>query len=271
MNMKKSIRKIMCLVALLCCVFALPCKAARPLWASQSGLDKLNEQRTNATYRFYYTDPYNTDKDELYATRSASIVSQLAAAYGLDAEKSRVDSANNIIYFDGGVWFKYKVVDQQEVFDCDVRQDYDWTLYQLYAVSEKNTEPQFDECEVKEQYGAKSLAQSIIPGLAQWNKKQKEKAVTIWAVEAASVAGAIYLFSQDHRYKNKGWTSKAKSYREMGYLAVGVAVGMYVYNLIDAYRSKGAKSVKVKSRNVSTAVAPFVTDRGAGMSLALRF
>lgn len=271
--MKTISRKALCLIAFcLCMFFALPGNAAlKPQWASNSAIEKLNAKRTNDTYRFMFTDPFYTDKGFLYDNRMNSLVEQLAKSYGLPEDIAKVDTAACIITFGPAVWFKYKLVDEQEVFSDDVKQNWDWTLYQLFAVSEKNTEPQYDDFEIYEPYGSKSLAQSIIPGLGQWNKNQKDKAIVIWATEAASVAGAIYLFERDSYYKGKGWTSKAKSYRQMGYLAVGVAAGMYIYNLIDAYMCKGAKKVYVKKHDTSTAIAPFATADGVGVSLAFRF
>lgn len=256
----------------LCLLAVLPCRAARrPQWASSSAIETLNNNRSNNTYRFLYTDPFYTDKGLLYENRNNALVEQLAAAYGLSENAAKVDTANHLITFGADIWFKYKLVDQQEVFDSDVRQNYDWTLYQLYAVSEKNTEPQYDDFLVSEPCGGSSLAQSLVPGLGQWNKGQKDKAIVIWATEAATVAGAVYFFARDHHYKNLGFDSKALSYRQMGYISAGVAVGMYVYNLIDAYVCKGAKKVTVKKRSTETALVPFATPCGAGMSLALRF
>lgn len=271
--MKKFSKVILWIVALVGCLsMAQPCGAARkPLWASSHAVEKLNASRTNDTYRFYYTDPFSTDKGSLYQNRMGSVVSQLAARYGLSENTAKVDTASHVISFGEGAWFKYKVVDEQVVFSDDVSQNWDWTLYQLFAVSEENTEPQYDDFEILEPWGTGSLAQSIIPGLGQWNKKQKEKAVVIWATEAASIAGAVWFFDRDHYYKGFGWTSKAKSYRQMGYLCVGVAAGMYIYNLVDAYWCKGGKKVSVKKHDVSTALVPFASTQGAGMTLAFHF
>lgn len=250
----------------------LPCHAQfhKPQWASDKAVEKLNAQRGNDTYEFVYVEPFFTDKDFLYENRMTALTEKLAAQHGLNADDARIDTLSHTVTF-GDKWFRYRLVDKKEMFDTDVRQNWDYTLYQLYAVSKMNTEPVYDEFTVSEPCGGKSLAQSIIPGLGQWNKGQKDKAVVIWATEAASIAGAIYFFDRDREYKGYGWDSKAKSYRQMGYLAVGVAAGMYIYNLFDAYICKGAKKVTVKKSNVSTALAPFAMPEGAGVSFALRF
>ena len=270
--MKIFTKHALCLAALwICLTMALPCSAQRkPQWASDKAIEQLNAQRTNDTYEFVYIEPFFTDKNFLYENRMSALTEKLAARHGLNAADAKVDTIAHTVTF-GDKWFRYRVVDTQEVFDSDVRQDWDYTLYQLFAVSKMNTEPVYDEYIVNEPCGSKSLVQSIIPGLGQWNKNQKDKAVVIWATEAASIGGAIYFFYRDHEYSDKGWTSKAKSYRQMGYLAVGVAAGMYIYNLLDAYLCKGAKTVTVKKGAYSTALMPFVTDRGAGVSLAINF
>lgn len=270
--MKIFTKHALCLAALwISLTVALPCSAQRkPQWASDKAIEQLNAQRTNDTYEFVYIEPFFTDKNFLYENRMSALTEKLAARHGLNADDAKVDTIAHTVTF-GDKWFRYRVVDTQEVFDSDVRQDWDYTLYQLFAVSKMNTEPVYDEYIVNEPCGSKSLVQSIIPGLGQWNKNQKDKAVVIWATEAASIGGAIYFFYRDHEYSDKGWTSKAKSYRQMGYLAVGVAAGMYIYNLLDAYLCKGAKTVTVKKGAYSTALMPFVTDRGAGVSLAINF
>lgn len=267
--MKNFSKVILLTVALVGCLLtAQPCCAARkPLWASHRAVEKINSARTNDTYRLYYADTFGLNAQN----NLDSIVGQLAARYGLSADLAQVDTVGHVISFGKDTWFKYKVVSEKTVFCDDVSQNWDWMIYQLFAVSEKNTEPQYDDFEMSEPWGATSLAQSIIPGLGQWNKKQKDKAVVIWATEAASIAGAVWLFDRDHYYKGFGWTSKAKSYRQMGYLAVGVAAGMYIYNLIDAYCCKGGEKVRVKKHDVSTALVPFASPQGAGMTLAFHF
>lgn len=271
--MKNFTQHALCLTALwICLVAALPCRAQfhKPQWASEKAVEKLNAQRSNDTYEFIYAEPFFTDKDFLYENRMTEFTKKLAEKNGLNADDARIDTLSQTVTF-GDKWFRYRLVDTKEIFDSDVRQNWDYTLYQLFAVSKMNTEPVYDDFSVSEPCGAKSMAQSIIPGLGQWNKGQYDKAVVIWATEAASICGAIYFFDRDRYYKGFGWDSKAKSYRQMGYLAIGVAAGMYIYNLCDAYICKGAKKVTVKKNNVSTAFAPFAMPEGAGVSMALRF
>lgn len=271
--MKIFTKHALCLMALCLSLFmASPCFAAyKPLWASNRAIEKLNAKRTNDTYRFVYTDPYFTDKGLLYENRMNTLVEQLAKTYDLPEDIAKVDTTAHIITFGAGTWFKYKLVDEQEVFSDDVTQNWDWTLYQLFAVSEKNTEPQYDEFTISEPHGAKSLAQSLIPGLGQWKKKQKDKAVVIWATEAVSISLAARFFDRNSYYKSQGWDSKAKSIKQMAWLSVGVAAGMYIYNLLDAYICKGGKTVTVKKHDTSTAIVPFATSDGAGMTFALSF
>lgn len=150
--MKTFTKHALCLAALCLSLFmATPCLAAsKPQWASAKAIAKLNAQRTNDTYRFVYTDPFFTDKGLLYDTRMNSLVEQLANEYGLSENQAKVDTTTHIISFGQDTWFKYRIVDQQEVFSDDVTQNWDWTLYQLIAVSEKNTEPLFDDVDITE-------------------------------------------------------------------------------------------------------------------------
>ncbi len=271
--MHLSAKQLACLAALVCCLLsALPSQAEPlPLWASKKGVAKLNAQRSNDTYKFYYIEPFYLDDQQMRQQGIYALVDLLADEYGLDARKGSVDTVACRVTFGSDTWFKYKVVDRKNMFESDVRQYWGWTMYQLLAVSAKNTEPLYDDYEVVEQGGTRSLVQSLIPGVSQWKKQQKEKAVVIWVSEAALVAGAVYMFGRNSDYKDRGWRNKANSWREMACLSSTLAVGMYIYNLVDAYHSRGGRTVKVKGRDVSTALVPFVTDNGGGVSLALRF
>ncbi len=271
--MNKIITRTMCLAALCLMLFmTLPCNAQfhKPRWASNKAVEKLNALRSNDSYEFIYIEPFFTDKDFLYENRMTALTEKIADKNGLNANDARIDTLSHTVTF-GDKWFRYRLVDQKEIFDNDVRQNWDYTLYQLFAVSKMNTEPDYDEFTVSEPCGGKTMAMSIIPGLGQCNKGQYDKAAVIWGTEAASIAGAIYFFDRNRYFKSQGWTSKARSHRQMGCLCIGVAAGMYIYNLVDAYVCKGAKKVTVKKNSVSTAFAPFAMPDGAGVSMALRF
>lgn len=163
--MKNFTQHALCLTALwICLVAALPCRAQfhKPQWASEKAVEKLNAQRSNDTYEFIYAEPFFTDKDFLYENRMTEFTKKLAEKNGLNADDARIDTLSQTVTF-GDKWFRYRLVDTKEIFDSDVRQNWDYTLYQLFAVSKMNTEPVYDDFSVSEPCGAKSMAQSIIP------------------------------------------------------------------------------------------------------------
>ena len=65
---------------------------------------------------------------------------------------------------------------------------------------------------------------------------------------------------------------KSHSWRNVRNVSIGVAVATYVYNLIDAATSKGARRVKVHKRaGEGLTFTPDVWTDGAGMTFSYTF
>lgn len=279
--MKSLSRLLVLLIAMSACVISQA--QDKPRWALK-GVESLNKERTNESYKFVKFETFGGELKQLQQERFQPLVEYLASTYGLsdenadvkqltpgqaiastpnDAEGDKGVQREYLIEFGGEkpVKFYAELVDEYVSFDENVDMSYDYTLYQLYAVSTnaEGNKPVFDEYDLTRSYNAKALALSIVPGLGQLYKGQNTKAYCIWGGEAVFIAGAIYF---DHRRSNyakdaqnadatiaDSYRSKSKSWRNMRNIAIAGACGLYVYNLIDAAVSKGARQVIVKKPN----------------------
>lgn len=155
------------------------------------------------------------------------------------------------------------------------------TLHTLYMVAICD-DPVFDRTYLTTSYGATPVAMSVIPGLGQWYKGSKVKGGCMFAAEAVAVTGIIVCENNRASYVKKAkeqpkflreYSAKADNWETGRNITVGVAAGIWVYNIIDAIAARGAKRVVVKRADGSNlSVAPFaVPNGGAGVSFAFRF
>lgn len=155
------------------------------------------------------------------------------------------------------------------------------TLHTLYMVALCD-EPVFDRTYLTTSYGVTPVAMSIVPGLGQWYKGSKVKGASLFAAEAVAAAGIIVCDNQKASYIKKAkeqpkfikeYSSKADTWETGRNICIGVAAGIWVYNIVDAIVAKGARRVVVRRADGSgLSMAPFATpDGGAGVSFAFRF
>lgn len=154
-------------------------------------------------------------------------------------------------------------------------------LHTLYMVAISDN-PKFDRAYVTNDYGIAPVFMSIIPGAGQWYKGSKLKGGCIFAAEAVAVAGIIVCENQRASYVKKAkehpkfavqYGNKADSWDTGRNICIGVAAGIWIYNIVDAIVAKGARRVVVNhadGRGLS--VAPYLDfDGAAGVSLAYKF
>lgn len=287
------LRKIVFALAfMLCFGGSVQCMAqAKPLWA-QKGEKYANKKRKSDSYTFKVFNTHSLDAPKLKREHIKPLLEYLHEEYGADVARMTVDSS--AVTAEGRRLYKVSFPSEggtssvyaQRVDDYIVYEDYELNVfqfeyYQLYAVTNKNAEPAFDDFEICETNNSTALARSIVPGLGQFYKGQTAKGCVILGGEAALITTAIVCQVHKHRYDKKAdnqipnvdsWKSKARSWRQMRDISLGLACGLYVYNLIDAATAKGPRRLNVRSAGThGLAVAPWAGVEGAGLSFAWRF
>lgn len=297
---KKFTSKASWLVLLACLLLPLIATAqSKPRWV-QKGVKAMNKARTNDTYEFISTEAFGADVNTLRREHLKPLVERIADKYELSASSAKIDTLSMAggnatvadstavttdyrITFTGDSMavFHARLVDEYDAFEDFADQTYDWTLYRLYAVSGKNVIPIYDDYELTRTYRGAAAALSLIPGLGQIYKGQKAKGFAIMGTEAALIGSVIAFTVKQHRYYRNAdngmanpdsWRSKAHSWKQMRNLGIGLAGGLYIYNLIDAALSKGSRRVIVrKPKGTDMAIAPILSQDGAGLALVLQF
>lgn len=292
MNLRNAAGLLAMQVCLLLCLPAPAQVQSKPRWA-QKGEKSMDRQRSNGSYRFKVFNTYGLDANRLRAERFSPLLTYVRETYQADLESVRLDSLRldydtlttyrvSFTVASGGESVVYaRQVDEHCAYEDYADNTYQFEYYQLYAVSGKDTVPTFDEFELTGTDNSRAVCLSLIPGLGQLYKGQKAKAYVIWGAEATLIASAVAFSIKTNYCENKAkdvpefhdnWKSKARGWRQMRNLSIGLAGCTYIYNLIDAAVAKGPRQVIVrKSDGRQLSVMPVAAPDGAGVSFALRF
>ena len=152
----------------------------------------------------------------------------------------------------------------------------------LYTVTDKNSYggSYDDDIKVSAKYGAGAGFLSIIPSVGQFYKGSITKGSLILAGEIAAIGGVILCENTRASYIKKmqeqprhtsEYNSLADSWETGRNICIGAAAAIYVYNIIDAFASPGAKRVIVKKGKASLSAVPYATSNTIGLGLALKY
>lgn len=305
----KSLSRLLLLILLLGSVATVTAQD-KPRWANK-GVSSLNKKRSNDTYEFVKFETFGGSIDRLRQESGDNLAEYFAKRYNLKEEDATVTLVTDgqiyqstpndeegderiqriyLISFAGEMPFKFyaELVDEYVTFDENVDMTYDYTLYQLYAVSANatGTIPAYDDFSYSRKYNASAVVMSIIPGMGQFYKGQTTKGLCFLGGDIVFAATTLYCEhkrrehiqnSKDHPDVGASYRSKAKSWRTMRNLAVGCAAVTYVWNLFDAAVSKGARQVIVeKPSRTKLALGPSLvydpmSEIAPAMSLTVTF
>lgn len=287
MNVLRNLLTALAAFCMLC--FALPSVAqSKPHWVSKKEA-KFNKERSNDTYEFIKVENFGADINVLRQERLETLAFEIAARNGHNGSNAVIEpigEADNFgCYREARIIFEHPqrsvyqvyLIDDHEVFEDNFDLTFDFTLYQIYAVSRCNVTPLFDDFNIVKSDNKQALVLSLVPGMGQLYKEQKVKAYTIWGIEAGLIAASIIFENERSRLdridKIKGNRhSRVVGYEEFRNLSLIAAGVVYVYNLVDAAVSKGPRRLEVNKRNdASVSLAPAVFRDGAGVTFSLNF
>ena len=266
----------------------------KPHWV-QKGVKAMNNERSNKSYGFHKFHSYGVDINQLETECFKPLMEYVSKKYGTDIGGVKLDSlgsdsCNRTTYRmtflsqDGKVSEVFaQLVDDWSRYEDNV-DSWGFEVHQLYAVSERNVQPQFDNFRLTGNYGIKPLFLSIIPGLGQIYKGQDVKGYAILGAEALLLAGGVYSVTEVGRYnrlaKKNPWVddnyqSNATSYRQIRNACFIAGGALYIYNLIDAAISKGRRRVVVEQQNntgAEFAFSPMISECGGiGVGMSVKF
>lgn len=167
-------------------------------------------------------------------------------------------------------------IDQYWIYD-----DGKYEVHVLYTVADKNRYggSYDDKITLTSKYGAAGLL-SVIPSVGQFYKGSYVKGGLILGGEIISAGGIILCENTRASYIKKmheqpkyaeEYNSLADSWETGRNICIGVAAALYVYNLIDALVTPGARRVKVEPSRVNFAPVPYADNNSIGIGIAMKF
>lgn len=167
-------------------------------------------------------------------------------------------------------------IDQYWIYD-----DGKYEVHVLYTVADKNRYggSYDDKITLTSKYGAAGLL-SVIPSVGQFYKGSYVKGSLILGGEIISAGGIILCENTRASYIKKmheqpkyaaEYNSLADSWETGRNICIGVAAAIYVYNLIDALVTPGARRVKVEPSRVTFAPVPYADNNSIGIGIAMKF
>ena len=167
-------------------------------------------------------------------------------------------------------------IDQYWIYD-----DGKYEVHVLYTVADKNRYggSYDDKITLTSKYGAAGLL-SVIPSVGQFYKGSYVKGGLILGGEIISAGGIILCENTRASYIKKmheqpkyaeEYNSLADSWETGRNICIGVAAALYVYNLIDAFVTPGARRVKVEPSRVNFAPVPYADNNSIGIGIAMKF
>ena len=236
------------------------------------------------------------DINLLQRQRIEPVIAELAKTYQLSAQDVKVDTigykggtAETMAYrltFAGEqpTIFVAKPIDQYTDFEFEDNNEAHHTYYQLYAVSEKNVLPDYDDLTVSQYYPKTMGLTSLVPGLGQIKKGQTIRGGMIMGGEALLLASAVVFDIKANSFIDNAkattgeirnaWASKTDGWRKMRNLSLCLAGGLYIANIIDAAFFPGASHVTVNSSKKfapKMAFSPMISNEGSGLSFVMQF
>ncbi len=160
-------------------------------------------------------------------------------------------------------------------------------LQRLYAESELGQMPYYDDVERTTSYlsDPATWGLSLIPGAAQFHKGSYLKGGLILSGSVALIGGIIFTENQRADYVKKiaktheanikrAYATKRDHFATGRNICIGAAAALYVYNLIDAVASPGARRILIKqysNGNTSTLLPIISADGYPGMMASITF
>lgn len=293
--LSKYIRILFCLLAF---SFLQPLSAQvppKPLWVKK-GVTQLNRHRLNHSYEFVAFHHELTNQSIIPDNQADILRLNMAKHFNVNPHSITIDTISDPELNRTTYSVSFPAHDEEEItrvyvqpvdsyqrYDDNIDGSYDYILDQLYAISEKDTTPSFDNFEVTRKYNGIPVAMSLIPGLGQIYKGQAAKGYAILGSEVFFCAAIAYgeinrAYYMKKAHKNPGnfesWKSKANTFRTVRNIGIVFASATYLYNILDAALAKGAPHVIISRKNLYPAdlvISPQASPWHFGASLAFTF
>lgn len=264
----------------------------KPEWV-RKGEDGLNKNRSNQSYYFKIIETTGGSLEGLRSNRivglsefigqrnhiSGTVKSEIEENISNDSLNSKESFQLSFTNDIATSTFFAKVIDDYWELHYD-NGEQKYVYYVLFAVSSSTTPPVFDNFTTTTSYGNSALIRSLIPGYGQIYKGNTSKGITFLALEASAIASIIVSESNRSVYINKSieqpkhtkeYINRANKWNTARNISIGVAGAVYVWNLVDALASKGARRVIIQKGDSRFSIQPSVNFSNTGIGLTYNF
>ena len=151
-------------------------------------------------------------------------------------------------------------------------------VYYVYILTQTAKHPDnvFEPVTVTNEYPFS--ARSFVPGMQQFYKGQTFKGLAFITAEVVSIGGIILCENSRAEYSNKAsvetnvkrkkiYIDNANTMQTTRNIFISAAAAVYVWNVIDAIVTKGAKYIDLQD----IALSPYASTEGFGLSLSYHF
>lgn len=232
----------------------------KPKWVTH----KLPES-SNSEKHYMFISAYGDGKtlDEARHKALANLAHRLETKRGVKVNSRTVPLLQRVTEADE---FEMEVEDRGKKLDimCRVIDEYwerdahGYTIYVLYTVADKSGygSSYDDRIIVTARYGAAGLL-SVVPGMGQFYKGANTKGALFLGGTAALAGGVVYcqssiancrsLAAATHNIEHrKIYARRITGFTTGRNVCIGAAAALYVWNIIDAVATPGARRVVVK-------------------------
>lgn len=287
--MNKILKVITCLL-FICHNTLCASPSIKPKWLTQSVPESASR-----SYIFISThgEGYSLDIARQYAF--LELMNKLESERGLVINKTLKSTTHNRVTSSGVEGYRDSEIEViaeekdrtinivcREIDEYCTERSGKYNVDVLYTVTDKNSYggSYDDDIKVSAKYGAGAGFMSVIPSVGQFYKGSITKGSLILAGEIAAIGGVILCENTRASYIKKmqeqprhtsEYNSLADSWENGRNICIGAAAAIYVYNIIDAFASPGAKRVIVKKGKASLSAVPYATSNTIGLGLALKY
>lgn len=237
----------------------------KPFWA-KGYFKEVDNSYIEVVSAFDYDLKGAKDKAAKEIIRRRSLATGAEANIKIDGQNVQVLSEHDLIV-------KARIVDEYIEHTSN-----GYTVYFLVQTA-KNPTFTYETITLSDEY--KFSGRVFVPGMAQLYKGDKVKGSCIIAAEALSVASIIVCENQRAAYNKKvienpkhakEYSNSASNWETGRNISIGVAAGIWIYNIIDGVVAKGKKRIIVgRPKENGLSLTPYISSDASGFSMAYRF
>lgn len=236
----------------------------RPFW-TDGYFKELSNSYIEVVSAFYYDLDGAKNKAANEIVKRRSLATGAESKVAISRDELQITSEHNVIV-------KARIIDEY------VEHSISGYKVHLLVQTAKNPTYSYESVSLSDDY--KVAGRAFVPGMAQLYKGSKAKGYSIISAQVLSVASIILCENQRSSYQKKAieqpkfareYSDKASNWETGRNISIGIAAGIYIYNIVDAFVAKGKKRIVVNSKDTSLHFTPQISPNSASLAVVFNF